>query len=183
MKNASIHAQELVVVMHVVMLWTTIRSVAVLLVILEILSMDVKRLKVWQHLFFYSMLLLSLFCFVAPILREPENPCIPTPCGPNSQCRVIGSQAACSCLPNYVGQSPNCRPECTISAECPSNLACIYEKCSDPCPGSCGVNARCSVINHNAVCTCVIGYEGDPTIQCSSIPPPCKRMVAIAMTL
>lgn len=129
------------------------------------------------------MLLLSLFCFVAPILREPENPCIPTPCGPNSQCRVIGSQAACSCLPNYVGQSPNCRPECTISAECPSNLACIYEKCSDPCPGSCGVNARCSVINHNAVCTCVIGYEGDPTIQCSSIPPPCKRMVAIAMTL
>lgn len=118
----------------------------------------------------------TLTFIIAPVAREPENPCIPSPCGPNSQCRVIGSQAACSCLPNYVGQSPNCRPECTISAECPSNLACINEKCKDPCPGSCGTNARCSVVNHNAICTCVIGYEGDPTIQCNLIPTCKKRL-------
>lgn len=83
---------------------------------------------------------------------------------------MTGSQAACSCLPNYIGQSPNCRPECTIHPECSSNLACIQEKCRDPCPGSCGVNARCSVVNHNAVCTCVVGYDGDPTVQCNLIP-------------
>lgn len=83
---------------------------------------------------------------------------------------MIGTQAACSCLPDYIGQSPNCRPECTISPECPSNLACIKEKCRDPCPGSCGVNAQCTVRNHNAVCTCLVGYEGDPTTQCSPIP-------------
>lgn len=117
-----------------------------------------------------------IIIIVVPVEKAPENPCVPSPCGPNSQCRVIGSQAACSCLPNYIGQSPNCRPECTISAECPSNLACINEKCQDPCPGSCGTNARCSVVSHNAICTCVIGYEGDPTVQCSLIPPPCKKM-------
>lgn len=83
---------------------------------------------------------------------------------------MIGTQAACSCLPDYVGQSPNCRPECTISAECPSSLACIKEKCRDPCSGSCGLNAHCNVLNHNAVCICIIGYEGDPTVQCNPIP-------------
>lgn len=121
---------------------------------------------------FYSNTIL-----VAPVVREdvPINPCIPTPCGPNSQCKVVGTQAACSCLPNYIGQSPNCRPECTINAECSSNLACINDKCKDPCPGSCGINARCSVVNHNAICTCVVGYEGDATIQCSLIPPPRKN--------
>jgi len=110
--------------------------------------------------------------------RQPENPCIPSPCGPNSQCRAIGSTPACSCIPNYVGQPPNCRPECVNSAECPSNLACINEKCQDPCPGSCGVNAKCSVINHNAVCTCILGYEGNPTVQCSLLPH-CKVFLYI----
>lgn len=105
-----------------------------------------------------------------PVQKDNINPCQPSPCGPNSQCKVIGSQAACSCLPNYIGQSPNCRPECTMNPECPSNLACINERCKDPCDGSCGVNAKCSVINHNAVCTCIFGYEGDPTVQCSLIP-------------
>jgi hypothetical protein len=118
--------------------------------------------------FWFSLLYVNFLA--PPVSKDNKNPCVPSPCGPNSQCKVIGSQAACSCLPNYIGQSPNCRPECTNSAECPSNLACINEKCKDPCPGSCGVNARCSVINHNAVCTCVVGYGGDPTVQCSLVP-------------
>lgn len=118
-----------------------------------------------------------LFSTLATVLREPINPCVPSPCGPNSQCRVIGTQAACSCLPNYIGQSPNCRPECTINAECSSILACINEKCQNPCLQSCGINAKCSVINHNAVCTCVDGYEGDPTSQCVLIPPPRKTYI------
>lgn len=119
---------------------------------------------------------------LAPVPKKPENPCIPSPCGPNSQCRVIGEQAACSCLPNYIGQSPNCRPECMINAECPSNMACINERCKDPCPGSCGINARCSAINHNAVCTCVVGYEGNPTVQCEIIPS-CKTVISILYTI
>lgn len=108
---------------------------------------------------------------VPPVEKDNINPCVPSPCGPNSQCKEIGTQAACSCIPNYIGQPPNCRPECTINAECASNLACRNEKCQDPCIGSCGVNAQCSVVNHNAICTCVYGYEGNPTVQCSQIPP------------
>lgn len=130
----------------------------------------------WTVRFFLYFLLFlsSLYAVLIVAPKAPENPCVPSPCGPNSQCRVIGSQGACSCLPNYIGHPPNCRPECTINAECPSNLACINEKCKDPCPGSCGTNARCSVINHNSVCTCFDGYDGDPTIHCNLLPPPCK---------
>lgn len=101
-----------------------------------------------------------------PVINVPVNPCIPSPCGPNSQCRDIGGQASCSCLIGYMGSAPNCRPECTINSECPSNLACIQMKCKDPCPGSCGINALCSVINHIPVCTCQEGFIGDPFTNC-----------------
>lgn len=123
------------------------------------------------------ILFLFLFFFEAIQLdKEVGNPCVPSPCGPNSQCRVIGSQAACSCMPNYMGRAPNCRPECTSNAECTSNLACKNERCIDPCPGSCGSNANCKVVLHNPVCTCIIGYEGDPFTQCSLLPPPRKTI-------
>ena len=77
--------------------------------------------------------------------------------------------AACSCLPGYIGTPPNCRPECLIHSECASNLACIDEKCRDPCPGACGFSAECSVIMHNAVCRCQPGYQGDPFTGCRRI--------------
>lgn len=101
---------------------------------------------------------------------EPSNPCIPTPCGLNSQCRVVGQQAVCSCLPNYIGRAPNCRPECTINQECPGNLACVNERCTDPCPGSCGFNAQCVVTNHSPHCQCQAGFTGDPFNGCNPIP-------------
>lgn len=99
-----------------------------------------------------------------------SNPCVPSPCGPNSKCRDVGSIASCSCMPNYSGSPPNCRPECTISADCPSNLACIHENCRDPCPGSCGSNALCRVLNHIPICTCSEGYTGDPFSSCQLKP-------------
>ncbi|KAG8232833.1 hypothetical protein J437_LFUL013159, partial [Ladona fulva] len=106
-----------------------------------------------------------------PVLQiEHENPCIPSPCGPNSQCRVAGGTAACSCLPNYIGRAPNCRPECVINAECPGNRACQNERCVDPCPGSCGAHATCVVVKHSPVCRCSPGYEGDPFAGCSLVP-------------
>lgn len=104
-----------------------------------------------------------------PAIQESTNPCIPTPCGSNSECRVIGTQAACSCLPNYIGRAPNCRPECTVNTECPSNLACIKERCKDPCPGSCGPYTTCIVINHSPNCQCERGYTGDPFASCTAL--------------
>lgn len=103
--------------------------------------------------------------------HEPINPCIPSPCGPYSECRAVGETPSCSCRPNYVGSPPNCRPECIINQECPSNKACIQEKCRDPCPGSCGFSAQCSIINHTPICTCPEGYTGDPFTNCVLKPP------------
>lgn len=98
------------------------------------------------------------------------DPCNPTPCGPNSVCRNNNGQAVCSCAPEYIGAPPNCRPECVVNNECPSNRACYKFKCTDPCPGTCGIDAQCQVINHNPICSCRAGLSGDPFIRCTPIP-------------
>lgn len=104
------------------------------------------------------------------IQHQYVNPCQPSPCGPNSQCREINEQAVCSCLPNYIGSPPGCRPECVSSNECPSNKACINQKCLDPCPGVCGTNANCRVNNHSPICACNNGFTGEPFTRCYPIP-------------
>ena len=97
----------------------------------------------------------------------PGNPCIPSPCGPNSQCRVAGESPSCSCLPDFLGTPPNCRPECVSNSECATHLACINQKCKDPCPGTCGANAMCRVVSHTPQCVCPVGFIGDPFVQCT----------------
>lgn len=122
-----------------------------------------------------------IFSFLAPKDVIYVNPCIPSPCGPNSMCQAIGTSPSCSCLATFIGSPPNCRPECSINAECSSQLACITSKCRDPCPGSCGINTRCSVINHTPNCVCLEGYTGDPFSSCYPTPPPGKtRFVFVA---
>lgn len=111
--------------------------------------------------------ILNTCLFVYSVPPEPvKNPCIPSPCGPNSQCQVNGNSPSCSCLLNYIGSPPNCRPECASNSECAYHLACINMKCKDPCPGSCATNALCQVISHTPRCSCPPGYYGDPFTQC-----------------
>jgi hypothetical protein len=108
-------------------------------------------------------------CSLIPeIMREEPvvSPCQSSPCGSFSQCRPVNNVAVCSCLPSYIGSPPDCRPECVVNADCPLNKACVSQKCKDPCPGTCGFNARCQVLNHNPICSCTIGYVGDPFIRC-----------------
>lgn len=100
------------------------------------------------------------------IPEEHHDPCLPSPCGPFSECRENNGVPSCTCQPNYIGAPPNCRPECVINADCPSNLACINQKCKDPCPGSCGINAQCIVKNHTPICTCYENYIGDAFTEC-----------------
>lgn len=102
--------------------------------------------------------------------EPPRNPCVPSPCGPYSQCRVTaGNQASCSCLTGYISSPPNCRPECLVNTDCSAQQACIAEKCRDPCPGSCGVNTDCRVQNHVPTCSCMAGFTGDPFSYCNQI--------------
>lgn len=107
---------------------------------------------------------------LAPVI-EYKNPCQPSPCGYNSQCREQNGLAVCTCLPNYSGSPPDCRPECVVSSECPLDKACVNQKCVDPCTnGICATNANCHVRNHSPICSCAPGYTGDPFSQCYPIP-------------
>lgn len=100
------------------------------------------------------------------------DPCNPSPCGPNAICRSVNGNAVCECPPNYFGNpsTSGCRPECVISSDCPRNRACVNTRCVDPCPGVCGYNAVCQVINHSPVCSCPQPLMGDPFVECKKAP-------------
>merc|ERR1719310_1816694 len=83
---------------------------------------------------------------------RPEiiDPCRPSPCGINAECRERQGAASCTCLPGLQGNPYiECKPECSINPDCPINLACIRNKCVDPCPGVCGIRASCRVQSHS----------------------------------
>lgn len=111
-----------------------------------------------------------------PVLPPTHvTPCHPDPCGDNARCTASGTVAYCTCLPGFFGDARvQCRPECLVSSDCPLTLSCISQKCRDPCPGTCGNNALCSVVSHNPVCACPEGYTGDPFTDCRVRPPPRK---------
>lgn len=95
-----------------------------------------------------------------------HHPCMRSPCGPYSQCHAVEDHAICACLSGYFGTPPNCHPECVSNADCPLDKSCVNQICSNPCPGVCGYNARCHVVNHNPICSCNAGYSGDPFVRC-----------------
>lgn len=103
-----------------------------------------------------------------PVLQR--EPCVPSPCGPNSICKISNGQAVCTCQSEFIGIPPSCRPECIVSSECSQQQACIRQKCRNPCEGVCGQNAECKVINHSPICTCRLSYTGDPFSRCYNIP-------------
>ena len=112
----------------------------------------------------------------APPSLEPTavRPCQPNPCGQNAECKPVGLDSECKCLLGYFGNPyDSCRPECTSDQHCPFYLACVNEKCVNPCPGTCGINAECQVVNHAPVCYCKSGYSGDPYQSCRI--EPCKH--------
>lgn len=106
-----------------------------------------------------------------------EQPCNPTPCGPNSICRPVGSSPVCSCQPGYLGVPPECRPECVSNSECSPSQACLNLKCQNPCEGACGRDSECRVVGHNPICVCPSGYTGDPLTGCRIIPKPVPNPV------
>lgn len=98
--------------------------------------------------------------------------CIPSPCGSNSECRVIGETPSCTCLDNFIGSPPYCRPQCVSNSECAPQFACNNQQCEDPCVDLCGTAAVCRVVSHTPMCTCPEGFTGDPFTSC--IPRPVK---------
>lgn len=102
-----------------------------------------------------------------PVSPGIQQPCEPNPCGLNAECLPVGFSGDCRCLPGYYGNPfDKCEPECTVNSHCPFDKTCVSEKCVDPCPGTCGINADCKVVVHNPVCSCKPGYRGDPYRAC-----------------
>ena len=90
-----------------------------------------------------------------------KDPCVPNPRGQYSYPpRNIGERCDCSCLPGMRGSPPNCQPECNFNQDCPTDKACNNQKCVDPCPGLCGINAYCRVRNHIPICVAKKGTQG-----------------------
>lgn len=98
------------------------------------------------------------------------DPCEPNPCGKNAMCIEQNGVGLCYCLPKYYGNpDEGCMPKCNENSDCPSNLACMYNECRDPCPAVCPDNSDCQVENQLAMCTCKEGYTGDAYRSCSKI--------------
>lgn len=99
--------------------------------------------------------------------EEPPHPCNPSPCGSNAICKELNGAGSCACLPEYVGDPySGCRPECVMNSDCPRDKSCVNNKCKDPCPGTCGLNADCRVNNHVPTCLCLPGFTGNPLSSC-----------------
>lgn len=99
------------------------------------------------------------------LATEPvhDDPCDPSPCGPNAEC----NNGECTCLLEFHGDPySGCRPECVLNSDCPRDKACLNSKCKDPCPGTCGSNAVCEVLNHIPMCRCPDGMNGNAFIEC-----------------
>lgn len=108
--------------------------------------------------------------FTVPVQDIPIDPCNPSPCGGNAVCKERNGVGSCSCLSEYFGDPyTGCRPECVQNSECDRSRACINNKCKDPCPGVCGINAECIVQNHSPSCNCRTGYTGNPADVCRII--------------
>ncbi len=90
-------------------------------------------------------------------------------------CRYVSTTLKSICLIIYhiafylnifielSGSPPNCKPECNLDIDCPFDLACREQRCSNPCLlNRCGQGAICTVVNHEAKCSCPEGWIGNP---------------------
>ena len=81
------------------------------------------------------------------------------PCASTAECLARNHHAECRCKPGLIGdpfvrcvqQEPHQpKPECQTNSDCPSDKACISERCQDACLGVCGINAECHTSYHRA---------------------------------
>jgi hypothetical protein len=116
-------------------------------------------------------------------IAEYINPCQPSPCGANAVCREQNGAGSCTCIEDHFGNPyEGCRPECVLNSDCPSNKACVRNKCVDPCPGTCGQNAICQVVNHLPNCECLPGHQGDPYRFCTIRRDERKQSLTVILT-
>ena len=114
----------------------------------------------------------SSFC--KPICNNDDN-CLPNELCLGSICKDI-CRTDNDCGPQEICQGVTCTKGCRVNNECPSSSACINNLCQNPCINNrCGVNAKCTPSNHEALCSCENGLTGDPLKICENPPKACAR--------
>lgn len=103
------------------------------------------------------------------------------PCATTALCAAQNGRATCHCPAGLIGDPfQNCfreplkeptsvqLPECRSDGECPATLACLNERCRNPCAdrNPCSAHAECRVSAHRPLCFCPEGWGGDPERQC-----------------
>lgn len=108
-----------------------------------------------------------------------QDLCKKEPCGHKATCTVQSGHSLvtvlCQCGPGLTGDPfrqcvpvPTPTPGCRSQSDCPSDKTCVGGRCADPCQNSpCAPGATCRAIGHRGVCSCVIGYHGDPRVLCT----------------
>ncbi|CAH0767615.1 unnamed protein product [Bemisia tabaci] len=89
-------------------------------------------------------------------------------CASTAICEVRNHRAVCSCPQGYLGDPyVSCRAECDSNRDCPTEKpACIGQRCTNPCNGVCGINAKCEVRGITPICSCPRDMTGDPFVRC-----------------
>lgn len=93
-------------------------------------------------------------------------------CEANKMCEVRKHEPTCICKHGFVVNSVGefvCATgpiECRANDECASNLACVNNKCVNPCSVGqpCPPSKQCDVLNHQPVCICVKDCNPSVTI-------------------
>ena len=113
-------------------------------------------------------------CF-ADHIGNPETECLPLPlCRKNDECPIgylcqsnkcvqsVGCVSDNECRMTEICSNNRCTEGCRSNSDCSFKMACINYLCQNPCSmKTCGANAICISINHEAVCRCPEGFTGD----------------------
>ena len=105
--------------------------------------------------------------------NECELPSLAAMCAENAECCNLPGHFVCKCKPGFTG---NATVSCTgtiISGyiefyfyflNLPTKQLTDINECLDP--NNCGRGAICENTAGSYICTCPIGFEGDPAIEC-----------------
>ena len=94
-----------------------------------------------------------------------ESPTIPISCSKDEDCPLAHLCSLVSVSNISTGfVNGRCVVGCRSSKHCPIDQWCRNGQCDDPCNGSgvCGLQAVCSVVSHEPVCSCPAGMRGQP---------------------
>lgn len=109
------------------------------------------------------------------------NPCIhDNTCSPRAECNVRNHLALCRCPLGLIGNpyidcKPEDQPECREDGECPSILACINNRCQNPCTllEPCNRPSECQVVGsipvRTLICVCPPGYISSGSGTCKPV--------------